>query len=180
MPVIRVSFNAAPKRAFPFLLEDALIAHKRPCDKARQTAGCGVIPPPLIDSPKCVRCSLSAICLPDEINLFNEGLPKKPADDDTIRRLIPVRDDALPLYVQEQGARIGKQGECFRVSLKNVKLGEARIFETSQVCVFGNIQITTKPCRKCSRAIYQWLYPRWVGLWNAMLDQKISNSAVAV
>lgn len=140
-----VIYYAESKTRIPVLLDDALIAHTRSLvTKARQTAGCGVIPPPLIDSPKCVRCSLSAICLPDEINLFNEGLPKKPADDDTIRRLIPVRDDALPLYVQEQGARIGKQGECFRVSLKNVKLGEARIFETSQVCVFGNIQITTQ------------------------------------
>lgn len=140
-----VIYYAESKTRIPVLLDDALIDHTRSLvSKVRQTAIRGVIPSPLIDSPKCVRCSLAAICLPDEVNLFTGGLSKQSADDDAIRRLIPARDDALPLYVQEQGARIGKQGECFRVSLRDVKLGEARIFETSQVCVFGNVQITTQ------------------------------------
>ncbi|MGH9845806.1 MAG: CRISPR-associated protein Cas4, partial [Blastocatellia bacterium] len=38
--------------------------------EARRTAESGVIPPPLVDSPKCPRCSLVGICLPDEINLL--------------------------------------------------------------------------------------------------------------
>ncbi len=37
---------------------------------ARQMADSGVIPPPLVSSPKCPRCSLVGICLPDEINLL--------------------------------------------------------------------------------------------------------------
>lgn len=39
-------------------------------DQARQTAAAGEIPPPLINSPKCPRCSLVGICLPDETNLL--------------------------------------------------------------------------------------------------------------
>ena len=39
-------------------------------DQARQTAASGEIPPPLINSPKCPRCSLVGICLPDETNLL--------------------------------------------------------------------------------------------------------------
>lgn len=34
--------------------------------QARRTAASGRIPPPLVDSPKCPRCSLVGICLPDE------------------------------------------------------------------------------------------------------------------
>jgi CRISP-associated protein Cas1 len=34
--------------------------------QARETAAAGRIPPPLVDSPKCPRCSLVGICLPDE------------------------------------------------------------------------------------------------------------------
>lgn len=37
---------------------------------ARRTAESSEIPPPLVDSPKCPRCSLVGICLPDEVNLL--------------------------------------------------------------------------------------------------------------
>jgi len=43
----------------------------------------GPIPPPLVDSPKCVRCSLAPVCLPDETSLLarrNTGFqPVRPA-----------------------------------------------------------------------------------------------------
>ncbi len=45
----------------------------------------GPIPPPLVDSPKCVRCSLVTICLPDETRLLHEA-PVRPDDEDTIPR----------------------------------------------------------------------------------------------
>src|SRR5579884_160035 len=35
---------------------------------AWQTARARVLPPPLVDSPKCIGCSLAPICLPDEVN----------------------------------------------------------------------------------------------------------------
>ena len=48
----------------------------------------GPIPPPLVDSPKCARCSLAPVCLPDEtrmLSLGNAGAPPvvigAPADD---------------------------------------------------------------------------------------------------
>jgi len=140
-----VIYYAESKTRVAVPLDESLIERTRGLvADLRRIAAAGVIPPPLSDSPKCVRCSLNAICLPDEINLLAAGCPEQPADDEMVRRLLPARDDALPLYVQEQGARIGKHGECFRVSLKDARLGEARIFETSQVCVFGNVQITTQ------------------------------------
>ncbi len=119
----------------------------------RAVAEAGRIPPPLEDSPKCVGCSLAGICLPDETNLL-AGRETSAQEDDGVRRLLPARDDATPLYVQEQGARIGKSGELFQVKLKNTKIGEARIFETSHVCIFGNVQVTTQAMREmCTRNI---------------------------
>lgn len=41
----------------------------------------GPIPPPLVDSPKCARCSLVTICLPDETRLLREA-PVHPAAED--------------------------------------------------------------------------------------------------
>src|SRR5690606_9221997 len=51
---------------------------------ARRTAA-GPIPPPLVDSPKCPRCSLVTICLPDETRLLRDA-PLRPDDEDTFPR----------------------------------------------------------------------------------------------
>jgi CRISP-associated protein Cas1 len=50
----------------------------------------GPIPPPLVDSPKCVRCSLVTVCLPDETRLLYEA-PVHPEDEDA-----PVRQETFP------------------------------------------------------------------------------------
>ena len=42
-------------------------------DGLRLVATGGQIPPPLENSPKCPRCSLVGICLPDEVNFFRKA-----------------------------------------------------------------------------------------------------------
>jgi len=49
---------------------------------AARRAMSGPIPPPLVDSPKCARCSLVTICLPDETRLLREA-PAHPDEEDT-------------------------------------------------------------------------------------------------
>jgi CRISPR-associated protein Cas1 len=58
----------------------------------RLVAAGGRIPPPLEDSPKCPRCSLVGICLPDEVNYFRHGTAPRPLAVD--------RELALPVYIQ--------------------------------------------------------------------------------
>jgi len=124
--------------------EEDLVSRTRVAvQELRRLAESGSIPAPLSDSPKCPRCSLVPICLPDEVNLL-AGAGAVDGDEDGVRRLLPARDDALALYVQQQGARVAKSGEVFEVWQKNHRLAEARIFETSQICLFGSIQITTQ------------------------------------
>lgn len=73
----------------------------------RLAASAKRIPPPLENSPKCPRCSLIGICLPDEVNLFRTGqVPRTPP---------PPADAGLPLYIQQPGARIGKSGEALTI-----------------------------------------------------------------
>lgn len=43
---------------------------ERTLRQAQACAASPVIPPPLVDSPKCPRCSLAPVCLPDETNLL--------------------------------------------------------------------------------------------------------------
>jgi CRISPR-associated protein Cas1 len=106
-------------------------------------------PPPLVDSPKCPRCSLVGICLPDETNLLR-GLP----DGDRVRRLVPARDDALPLYVQSAGAKIGRSGAELVVETRDGEKRTVRISDTSHVALFGAVQISTQALQDlCERGI---------------------------
>lgn len=115
----------------------------------RRSAGRDTPPPPLVDSPKCPRCSLVGICLPDEVNLL-----RAPDDAGAVRRLVPARDDALPLYVQSAGARVGKRGDELVVELRDGTKEHARIGNTSHVALFGYVQISTQALQElCSRGI---------------------------
>ncbi len=122
--------------------------------QAREAASRDRPPPPLSASPKCQGCSLHGICLPDEVNLLSrEG--EGGADETTVRRLVPARDDAQPLYVQEQGARVGLDGEVLEVrSREQGVIGKARLFELSQLVVLGNVQVSAQAIRElCGRDI---------------------------
>lgn len=110
--------------------------------RARAAATATTLPPPLDDSPKCNGCSLNGICLPDETLALAAGAPAEGAAQP--RRLYPVRDEALPLYVQEQGATVGKSGASLVVRNRDGELGKFRIIDVSQLVLCGNIQITTQ------------------------------------
>ena len=119
--------------------DDELVASAhRAIEGLRRLAADGTIPPPLEDSPKCPRCSLVEICLPDEVNrLTRATAPPRPI-------AVPATD-ALPLYVQARHARVAKSGETLVVTVDDEKVATARLNETSQVIVMGNVNLTT-PC----------------------------------
>lgn len=110
--------------------------------KARAAQLAQDIPPPLDDSPKCNGCSLSGICLPDETLALAAGAP--PPGAAPVRRLYPVRDEAVPLYVQEQGATVGKSGASLIVRTRAGDVARFRLIDVSQVVLCGNVQITTQ------------------------------------
>jgi len=97
-----------------------------------------VAPPPLVDSPKCPRCSLVGICLPDEINTLHHRHTERAHP----RRIVPSDPDPQPLYVQEQGAVIGIRGGRLEVGSANDSLGSVRLIDVSQVCLQGNVSVT--------------------------------------
>jgi CRISPR-associated endonuclease Cas1/CRISPR-associated protein Cas4 len=102
-----------------------------------------VAPEPLVDSPKCWGCSLCGICLPDETRFLRDsahaGVPVK-----DIRRLYPARDHAVPFYVQEQGARVGKSHSRLTVKKSGEAIGEARLTDTSHLVLCGNVGISAQ------------------------------------
>lgn len=107
-------------------------------DGLRFVAAGGRIPEPLENSPKCPRCSLVGICLPDEVHYMRrEQTPPRP--------LAVARDEALPLHIQARGAKLAKRGETLEISVDDAKVQSVRLIDVSQVIVMGNVYITT-PC----------------------------------
>ncbi|MEX2118181.1 MAG: CRISPR-associated endonuclease Cas1 [Pirellulales bacterium] len=135
---------------------------------ARAAADSSLIPPPLVDSPKCPRCSLVGICLPDETRACHDLEPgaSKPAAvtqrtlfdvgpvtgagvmngsaENRVRQLLPARDDLRPLYLNTQGLRVGKSGGVLKVHEKDKLVQQVRIGEICQLNLFGNIQVSTQ------------------------------------
>ena len=131
-------FVASRERVrIPF--DDELIrATEEAISGLRSLAQSGTIPPPLKDSPKCPRCSLVGICLPDEINHLSRSSPDP-------RPIAVPNTEALPLYVQARGAKVAKSGETLVVTIDDEKVATARLAETSQVVLMGSIYVTA-PC----------------------------------
>jgi CRISP-associated protein Cas1 len=146
-----VLFFAGSRERVKVVFDDELIARTlQLAADLRAVAASATIPPPLVDSPKCPRCSLVGICLPDEIRyLAGTGEGVEPP-----RPLAVARDDALPLHVQHQGARIRKDGDVLQVVADDEVIGEARLGETSQVVLFGGVHLTTPVIQElCRRGI---------------------------
>lgn len=120
----------------------------------REARGATEMPPPLEDSPKCWGCSLCGICLPDETRGLQaepeEALKTEPPPlGSDPRRLFPARDRATPFYIQEQGTRVGKTGERLVVTKEHETIGESRLIETSQLVLFGNVQVSAQALHLC-------------------------------
>lgn len=114
-------------------------------DEARAAAASSVLPDPLEDSPKCNGCSLAGICLPDETLALRAvpGVPEE-AGLNAVRRLYPACQDALPLYVQEQGARVGKRGSVLVIQKGDTELARGRLNDVSQLVLCGNVSISAQ------------------------------------
>ena len=102
----------------------------------RLTVAQGRIPPPLKDSPKCPRCALVSICLPDEMAALG-------GSDLAPRPITVGADEALPLVVQSQRARIMKDGETLKIADEKQGDTSVRLNEVSDVALFGNVSITS-------------------------------------
>jgi CRISPR-associated protein Cas1 len=101
------------------------------------------MPPPLEGSPKCVRCSLAGICLPDEVHLLREIEAEGKEKAGAARKLVPTRDDQLPIYVVGQGETVRRRGDRLEFWSRDGKMGDARLREVAQLSLYGGVEITS-------------------------------------
>lgn len=127
------------------VFDDELRAQTRAAiDGLRFIAAGGQMPPPLEDSPKCPRCSLVGICLPDEVNFLRR-------ENEAPRPLAVARDEALPLYVQAHRAKIAKNGETLEISIDDIPQTSVRLLDVSQIVLMGNVYVTTPTLHELMR-----------------------------
>ncbi len=130
---------------------------------ARHTARALAAPLPLVNDARCPRCSLVGLCLPDETNALLERSPERP------RSIVPRDPDAQPLYVSTPGAMVKVSGLRLKVEADGQVLADVRLVDVSQLCVIGNVQITTQALSALWRvgAVVTWLgHGGWLNGWS--------------
>ncbi|MEI8342095.1 MAG: CRISPR-associated endonuclease Cas1, partial [Verrucomicrobiota bacterium] len=106
---------------------------------AARIVAAGSIPPPLVDSPKCTRCSLAPVCLPDETRMLSIPTVEKFANEEELdckihspipshhsasaappRRLMASRDEKRALYLNTPGYMVGCNDSVIKVKESRV------------------------------------------------------------
>lgn len=165
-----VLYFAETRQRVTVTIDDELVEKtRRAVAGARRVNELSVAPPPLVDSPKCGRCSLSAICLPDETNRCRA--PSKDSVATTPVRLPTTpRDDLRPLYLNTQGLTVSKADEVLKIKEQGKVVQEVRMKGLNQVNVFGNVQLSTQALQELAQAEIPVIYHSQHGYYYGMLQ----------
>lgn len=112
-------------------------------ERARALSCCEQRPAVTPDENRCIRCSLSAACLPEEARLAAD--PKWRAI-----RLLPVHPHGTPVHVLESGAKVGRSDDSLKVTLRDGSSETLPIGDVGTVILHGHAQITTQAIRLCA------------------------------
>ncbi|MGQ9525528.1 MAG: CRISPR-associated endonuclease Cas1 [Armatimonadota bacterium] len=104
-------------------------------ENSRPASHHGIIPEPL-HGPKCSNCSAADVCLHDEV-AFLRGRDAQPV------RPQPGLGFENVLYVDEQGAYLGKTQGRIRVEKNGVTIREIPEHHIDAVVICGNIEMST-------------------------------------
>jgi CRISPR-associated protein Cas1 len=95
-------------------------------------------PLPLLNDPKCPRCSLHSVCLPDEIHAAR-------GDQQTPRNLWPPRDDGIHIVAQSHGTKVGIRGATLHVTeVSQGVVQEIPLASLESLSLLGTVQISTQ------------------------------------
>lgn len=176
------------RRRVAVRFDDELVGRTRQLIREmREMAASRTMPAPLGDSPKCPRCSLVGICLPDETCFLSDKSQTAKKRTTEVRRLLPARDDALPLYLQEQGTKLGKSADQLVVKQHGKVLQKTKLLDVSQISIFGNVQITAQALREitargipvCHFSYGGWFHAATVGMTHKNVELRIAQFATA-
>ena len=130
-------------------------------------------PLPLINDPRCLRCSLQPICLPDEVNQ-----QRACEESCSPRRIWPSRDDALHVVAQQDGTRIGISGMALKITGKDGQASrQIPLAGLESLAVMGSVQISTQALHAVADRNVPIAFMSSAGRLIAMVDPLDSVSA---
>lgn len=150
--------------------------------EAAKRAAKGPRPAPLVNDPRCPRCSLQPICLPDEINhqrLTEVTINGQPVDERlTPRKIWPPRDGGIHVVLQREGIRVGVRGQSVRVSDKEGDVvRELPLANIESLAVLGAVQISTQAMNVFAEHEVPVAFLSAAGRLTAMMDPLGPTSA---
>lgn len=135
----------------------------------------GPRPLPLVNDPRCVRCSLQPICLPDEVN---QQRAAETPEEMTPRKIWPPRDDGIHVVAQTNGARVGVRGMALKVTDKDgATVKEIPLTGVESLSLLGSVQITTQAVHTLADRCVPVAFLSAAGRLVAMIDPLDSVSA---
>lgn len=166
-----VLYYASEKRRLRLPIDAALKAEALATLEAAKKTAQGRRPLPLVNDPRCVRCSLAPVCLPDEVNQQREE-PVKP------RRMWPPRDDGIHVVAQVDGTKIGVRGNSVRITDgSGAVTKEFPIANLESLSLLGSVQISTQALQVIAEKGIPIAYLSAAGRMIAMVDPLDSVSA---
>jgi CRISP-associated protein Cas1 len=124
----------------------------------------------------------------DELGADPRGLGGElPTPAAPLRRLHPASDEKVPLYVQDQGARVCLDGDCLVVRGREAGTVTARLPNTSHVVLYGNVQVTAQAMRalleRCIPVSFLsyggWYYGRATGVESNNIELRLAQHRAA-
>jgi CRISPR-associated protein Cas1 len=134
-----ILYYAAERRRVEVVVDDRLRQDALETLAAAKACAIGSRPLPLVNDPRCPRCSLQSICLPDEINVQRDAAIASP------RKLWPPRDDGIHLVAQRNGTRIGVRGAAMQVTeADGTKAQDIPLASVESLSLLGSVQVSTQ------------------------------------
>ena len=137
-----VLYYAAEKRRLTIPIDAAIKEEALATLASAKACADGPRPLPLVNDPRCPKCSLQPVCLPDEVNFQRNA---STATTVKPRQIWPPRDDGIHLVAQQNGTKIGVRGASLKVSDRNgSKLHEVPLASVESLSLLGSVQISTQ------------------------------------
>lgn len=138
-----ILYYAAEKRRLVVTVDDELRREALDTLAAAKLCAEGPRPLPLVNDPRCPRCSLQPICLPDEVNHERQHPVGNGAS--APRKIWPPRDDGIFLVAQKHGTRIGVRGASVQVTeADGSKAQEIPLANVESLSLLGHVQMSTQ------------------------------------
>jgi CRISPR-associated protein Cas1 len=183
-------YYAEARRHVRLPVTDALREEALRCLRDAKACAAGPRPLPLVNDPKCPRCSLQPICLPDEVNHQRaSGTDPDQSDaedsrdlraptDARPRALVPLSDDGIHLVAQQDGVRIGVRGLTLHVTDRDgIETSKIPITQVQSLAILGGVQLSTQALHALADQSTPVAFMTSAGRLVAMLDPLDSVSA---